>query len=536
MVGKSTKGKAAARRGSRAPPLTPATLRKPESIEALKNLDEDAKKDRIVDILRLALGEQRLGGDRSKPHSASTTRDRAGAAADLAVAAKEVGTIFVLKKCEVLATMQRMLFPDGLGSLFSLKQAQSTGLRPSTSAVSLASMDDTTVTSIGSGGTDSKRGKSTPPNAREGSLMVIRALCQIVGKPAEPYIVSGFLAAALDECGSSSSAVREAAEDTATAIVGLASPWAFPKLISPMLVQSLASTEWRVKFNALERIAQCAETSPEQVNHLLPVLIPEITGQVWDTKAQVTKAAASTLLAICKTCKNPDVSPALPAVVHAICKPSETVKAVQELMGTTFIAPVDAATLSILCPVLARALKEKLAINKRAACLVIKNMSRLVENPQAVAPFGPLLVPELQKVATNVQFEEIRDAALSALSNLTKALGDMYDEDAAKKKAKMEAETARIEAEQDRIEQEKLAEQKKQEEINRQEEEERRKFKEAMDAQRELDKIEEEKARKEKIEEMKKKDKQMRSTKSAGGKCQACGLKKCKKSCMFFGS
>merc|ERR1719253_1511719 len=97
-------------------------------------------------------------------------------------------------------------------------------------------------------------------------------------------------------------------------------------------------------------------------------------------------------------------------------------------MSTTFIVTVDAPTLSILCPVLARSLKEKLAIHKRSACIVINNMSKLVGSPDDVAPFGPLLVPELKKVATNVQFEEIRDEALKALNSLTKALGDAYKE------------------------------------------------------------------------------------------------------------
>jgi flagellar biosynthesis GTPase FlhF len=271
------------------------------------------------------------------------------------------------------------------------------------------------------------------------------------------------------------------------------------------------------------------------VCHLLPKLIPIITNQVWDTKAQVTKAAASALLAVCETNENPDISPAIPAVVNAIYKPSTTNAAVQELMGTTFVASVDASTLSILCPVLARALKEKLAINKRAACIVISNMSRLVDSPQAVAPFGPLLVPELKKVATNVQFEEIRDAALSALGNLTKALGDSYNsqEDAEQKAEEMAQEAARIEAEKQRIEDERNAEREKEEAMRQKELEERKKFKEAMDAQRELDNLAAQEAEEKRKEEAKKKDKEMRSTK-AGGKCQSCGLKKCKKTCMFY--
>lgn len=529
-------GKKGQRRGSVAPLLKPSALVSPEAIETLKALDKDGQKTRIVELCREAMGERALV-DRSKPHAASTTRDRSGAAADVAVAARELGIRFVLKECLIMDEMQRMLFPDGISEIFKNDNESSGGLKPSASAVSLTSLGDTTVTSAttaGSFGTDSKRGKTTPANAREGSLLIIRALCEILGKASEPYVVGAFLAAALDECGSTSSAVREAAEDTATALIGLANPWAFACLICPLLLKSLKSKEWRVKANALDRIAQCTGTAPSQVCRLLPTLIPAIAGQVWDTKAQVTKAASTTLLAVCQTNTNPDVKPAIPAVVNAICKPADTNKAVEKLMGTTFVVSVDAPTLSILCPVLSRALKEKLAIHKRSACIVISNMSKLVSSPGDVAPFGPLLVPELKKVATSVQFEEIRDEALKALGTLTKALGDSYNESEEDKATEMEVETAKVEAEQKRIEAEREAERKKEEEIRKKEEEERRKFKEAMDAQRELDKIEAERARKAKEDEMRKKDKAKRSTKGATGKCQACGLKKCRKGCLFY--
>ena len=565
-IGKATKkvagakkNAAANRRGSIAPPLKPMSLVDSAKIAELKNFDADNRKIRITDLCRKALGEQALV-DKSTPHAAPTTKDRSGAAADIAIAARELGIAFVLRECGVVNQMQRMLFPEGIESTFKMTADDASnsatenikgsnvltpstggGLKPSTSALSLSSMDaldeTTTVTSGTSLGTDSKRGKTTPPNAREGSLLIIRALCETLGKKVEPFVVGAFLAAALDECGSSSSLVRAAAEDTATALVALANPWAFPCLICPLLVQSMKSTEWRVKSNALERLSQCTKTAPNQVNRLLPKLIPAVTGQLWDTKAQVTKAASSALLEICQTNSNADIKPAIPAVVNAVCKPSDTNKAVEELMGTTFVVPVDASTLSILCPVLARALKEKLAIHKRGACIVISNMSRLVSEPADVAPFGPLLVPELQKVAHNVQFEEIRDEALKALANLTKALGDSYssasDAEATKAK-KMEEEQARVEAEQKRIEDERVAEQKREEELRKKEEEERKKFKEAMDAQRELERLKEEEEKKKKEEEMKKREKAKLSTKGAAGKCQGCGLKKCKKTCLFY--
>jgi chemotaxis protein histidine kinase CheA len=320
-------------------------------------------------------------------------------------------------------------------------------------------------------------------------------------------------------------------------------------------LQSLHSTEWRVKTAALECLVQLATTvAPKQVHMHIPTLIPACTNQVWDTKAQVSKTAKSALLAICGTNVNTDIKPAIPAVVNAICKPSETNKAVSELMGTTFIVPVDASTLAILCPVLARALKEKLAIHKRAACIVISNMSKLVETPSAVAPFGSLLVPELQKVAANVQFEEIRDESLKALKNLTKALGDQYNateatsdegdaekttkltdaETAAAELAALQAEQARVEAEQKRIQEERERIAAEDEAHRLREIEERKKFKEAMDAQRELDRIAAEEAAAAAADEKQRKEMLKLSTKGEGGKCQGCGLKKCLKTCSFY--
>ena len=82
-------------------------------------------------------------------------------------------------------------------------------------------------------------------------------------------------------------------------------------------------------------------------------------------------------------------------------------------MHTTFVVSVDAPTLSILCPILSRGLKEKMTNVKRMCSIVIENMSKLVDSPTAVAPFGKLLVPELKKVCDNVQFEEVSECSES---------------------------------------------------------------------------------------------------------------------------
>lgn len=576
---KTTPVAAASRRGAIAPPLKPKDLNDPARIASLQSeLDINVKRQKVTDWFARAIGSastvhaQPLG----QPHAASTTRDRAHAAADLAVAAKHTSVRYVLKECGVLNELQRNLFPEGIATLLTRgggggddtasndtgggggPSSGGGGIKPSTSSLSLSSLcldtdnETTATTAANSVNTDSKRGKSSPPAAREGCLLVLRALCEIVGRPAEPYLCGAFLAAALDECASANSAVREAAEDAVAALTRLAHPWTFATVSAPIVQQSLTSggsTEWRVKAAALECLVQFATIAPAQVHKHIPTLLPIVATQVWDTKPQVAKGAKAALLAICETNVNSDVKPAIPWVVNAICKPSETNKAVSELMCTTFVVPVDASTLAILCPVLARALKEKLAIHKRAACIVVSNMSKLVDSPASVAPFGSLLVPELQKVAANVQFEEIRDESLKALSNLTKALGDQYkaaeeenktsngtstNPDAAAAAASMAEEQTRVDAEQLRIQQERedLA---AEEEMHKQREiEERRRFKEAMDAQRHLDLLAAEDASAQAAAEAHRREMLKLSTKGEGGKCQACGLKKCKKTCNFY--
>jgi len=219
-------------------------------------------------------------------------------------------------------------------------------------------------------------------------------------------------------------------------------------------------------------------------------------------------------------------------VVQAIVRPADTVKAIEELMGTTFVATVDASTLSLLCPVLSRGLKEKLAVHKRACCLVISNMSRLVETPDAVAPFGPLLVPELKKVADTVQFEEIRDEALGALKTLTKALGHSSIEEAVT--AMMKEEEAAVEEEQNRIKREREEEAARERALAAKEEEEKRLWREAQEATRLLEKLKMQGEEEKKAEENKHVEAAKRSTKAAGGQCKACGLKKCRKDCLFI--
>ena len=519
-----------------APQLTPVNLLSSSQVDELKAKPVSEQKDFVLGLVKEAMGVELQARVLGVPHEGTTSQSRGHAAADIAEAVKALGSRTVLKEFGVLTEIEKAIIPTGgIGALFGGGTGgTSGGMKRISSGISLASFGG--GSSLGSVTTAKTSAaidklKTATVQAREGSLMIIRALCENVGRPhVDAYIVPYF-GPVLEETGSSSGAIREAAEDSATALVNVAHPLSTGVLLCPVIFAALESPEWRVKFCALQKLTELALVVPSQISRLLPKIIPIVSGEVFDTKPQVAKAAGETLLAVCQTNLNPDVAPAIPAVVNAIIKPSDTTKAIEKLMGTTFVASVDASTLSILCPVLSRGLKEKLAIHKRASSIVIENMSRLVDSPEAVAPFGPLLVPDLKKVSENVQFEEIRDAALAALKTLTKALGHATPEEAYA--SLMAEETKRVEEEERRIAEEREAELKREEEIRLKEEEERRLWKEAQEAQRLLDKLAIEEVEKKKAEAKQKNELSKQSVKSSTGKCKGCGLKKCRKDCLF---
>ena len=65
---------------------------------------------------------------------------------------------------------------------------------------------------------------------------------------------------------------------------------------------------------------------------------------------------------------------------------------VEKLMDVTFVNPIDGPCLSLMVPVLSRALKERRLEFKRRASLVV---GALVIDGRALIPYAPALLPDL---------------------------------------------------------------------------------------------------------------------------------------------
>ncbi len=239
----------------------------------------------------------------------------------------------------------------------------------------------------------------------------------------EPYIVR-LLPSLLDLSGQDSEkpAVREGAERVITGLVRGLNRYGL-RIILPVLLDSVSSRNWRVKIVSLNAISLLAKHNPSQVALALPNIVPVTSAVIWDTKREVRVACKRALHAACKCIANPDVEPIVDELVSVISNPAKMWSALDTLIATTFVAVVDMATLSVIAPLLWKCLRERNSASRRKAALVVSNMCRLVEDPNDIAPFIPILLPVLLKVTSESADEEVRKTAQGAVDIMLKALG-----------------------------------------------------------------------------------------------------------------
>lgn len=263
--------------------------------------------------------------------------------------------------------------------------------------------------------------------ARERALEGIRA---IAGQPTiapgvEPHLVA-LLPNVLAAIGDKMVPVKNAAQATALTIVKAINGNAV-KAVLPAIRESVSNApKWAEKLTSLQCIDLLVETAPAQLSFRVPELIPVVSEAMWDTKADVKKAAYSTMEKVCGLIVNKDIERFIPELIKCIAKPENVPETVHLLGATTFVSDVTGPTLAIMVPLLDRGLVERETAIKRKSAVIVDNMCKLVEDPQIVAPFLPKLMPRLQKNFETLADPEAREKTEQALETLVR-VGDVKD-------------------------------------------------------------------------------------------------------------
>ncbi|KAL0947623.1 hypothetical protein HGRIS_013712 [Hohenbuehelia grisea] len=259
------------------------------------------------------------------------------------------------------------------------------------------------------------------PAAREGAANAIQLLVQDGAiKVLEPvFIDSGIYAALLEAFADKMPAVRTAAIEAVREFVAAMNPWATALMLPALLHEIKTAGKWQLKTGSLIILNQIVKSAPAQTARLMPEIVPVLSEAIWDTKADVKKAARDSLTKATALVSNKDIERFIPALIKALINPVEEVpNTIMLLSATTFVSEVDSATLSLMVPLLSRGLNEKLTSTKRKVAVIVDNMAKLVDSPVTVRPFIPKLLPGLLKVETTIGDPEARSVVGRAIATL----------------------------------------------------------------------------------------------------------------------
>jgi len=216
------------------------------------------------------------------------------------------------------------------------------------------------------------------PAAREGAAGAVSALIEHGAiKALEPiFIDSGIYNALLEAFADKMPAVRTAAIDAVRGYVAAMNPWAAALILPALLHEIKTAGKWQVKTGSLAVLDQLVASAPFQIGRLTPDIVPVLAEAIWDTKADVKKAARETLTKSTALISNKDIERFIPALIKALINPVEEVPGTIALLSaTTFVSEVDSPTLSLMAPLLSRGLNEKLTATRRKVAVYVSHLS-----------------------------------------------------------------------------------------------------------------------------------------------------------------
>ncbi|THG98044.1 hypothetical protein EW026_g4070 [Hermanssonia centrifuga] len=259
------------------------------------------------------------------------------------------------------------------------------------------------------------------PAAREGAADAVAILSKTPAvKALEPlFIDSGVYAALLETFADKMPAVRTAAIEALKTYVSAMNPWATALVLPALLHEIKTAGKWQMKTGSLAVLDQLTTCARTQMARLTPEIVPVLSEAIWDTKADVKKAARASLEKATALISNKDIERFIPALIDSLINPVEkVVPTIGLLSATTFVSEVDSPTLSLMVPLLARGLSEKLTATKRKVAVIVDNMAKLVDSEVTVRPFLPKLLPGLLKVEQTIGDPEARSVVGRAIATL----------------------------------------------------------------------------------------------------------------------
>ena len=170
------------------------------------------------------------------------------------------------------------------------------------------------------------------PGAREGAACVVKLIAETSFDSTEAYLID-FMPTVLDLCGDKMKFVGEMSAAACKTIIEKMNPYAAFKAV-PMLISKMGNEDkWQTHVAALNCLGFLMLASGEQVNLLMPQIVPKVAAMMWEMKQEVKDAASSCLEEVCGCIDNRDIEPFIPALISCIQHPDEVQECVHLLAG-----------------------------------------------------------------------------------------------------------------------------------------------------------------------------------------------------------
>eukprot|EP01133_Synstelium_polycarpum_P018804 gene18804-22495_t len=259
------------------------------------------------------------------------------------------------------------------------------------------------------------------PASRQGSLFAFECLCNMLGRVFEPYVIQ-IIPKLLVCFGDSAADVRTATSEASKAIMSQLSGHGV-KIVLPALLNKLDDRQWRTKEGSIELLGSMAYCAPKQLSTCLPSIVPKLTYVLNDTHIKVQEAAKEALSHIGSVIRNPEIQIHVPLILKTYDDPDVYNRELLEaLLNTSYIHTIDAASLSLIMPILERTLKERGSEIKKMTCQIVGNLCSLTESKELI-PYLNVIMPTLQNVLLD-PIPEVRAICARALGLLVRGMGE----------------------------------------------------------------------------------------------------------------
>uniref|UniRef100_A0A7S4VLQ0 TOG domain-containing protein n=1 Tax=Alexandrium monilatum TaxID=311494 RepID=A0A7S4VLQ0_9DINO len=258
---------------------------------------------------------------------------------------------------------------------------------------------------------------------REGALLCLEGLTLSLGRLFDPYVVSS-LPLLLQAFSDPQAGVREASKSASGAMMSQLSGPGVKQVLNPLL-EGIKDKQWRTKLGSIELLSAMTNCLPKQLAACLPKVVPELCGVINDQHAKVKDAAREALDKVGSIITSPELRAIAPELIEALTEGAQyehiTRNVLDKLLGTSFVHHIDAPSLSLVCPLVQRALKERSAEMKRKGAQIVGSMVLLIKDAKDIQPYLPLLLPQL-KVTLVDPIPDVRATAAKAFGTLAKEL------------------------------------------------------------------------------------------------------------------